>query len=220
MSLRRLKRFTEQLKNRFLGSAWVVDRLPSLWTIPEKPRIERKQYMEMYVKNPIAKEAIDMTVSDAVGGGYFTDIKKEIRQKIEIIIGEDINDIYVIGHSLGSVIGYDVLYQILVQNPISDKEKIKAYFSVGSPLDKIAYLFKWEKRTKDEKFPGLGEIYWYNFHELLDPVGANLDLYEHKKDKFENIYSFKYKCNPLSAHIGYWQIPKVMNKIVDVMKIF
>jgi len=143
------------------------------------------------------------------------DIKKKISQRIEMIISKDIDDIYVIGHSLGSVIGYDVLYDILVNKEIN-MEKIKAYFTVGSPLDKIAYLFRKEKKTKGKKAPGLDDINWYNFYELLDLVGANLNFYEHP---IKNILSNKFWYNPLSAHISYWQVPKVMNKMIDIMDI-
>ena len=33
--------------------------------------------MKMYEENPLAREAIDMTVADAIGGGYFTDVKED-----------------------------------------------------------------------------------------------------------------------------------------------
>jgi len=143
-------------------------------------------------------------------------INKKIKERLIKMLNK-YDEVYVIGHSLGSVIGYDVLYDVLVKNLIPDKEKIKVYFiSVGSPLDKIAYLFRKKQKIKGKKAPGLDGIMWYNFHELSDFIGAKLNLYNHQ---IENILSKKFWYNPLSSHTGYWQVPKVMNKIIDIMEI-
>jgi len=142
-------------------------------------------------------------------------INKKIKERLIKILNE-YDEVYVIGHSLGSVISYDVLYDIVVKNPIPDKGKIKAYFSIGSPLDKIAYLIREKRGIKGKKRAGLDGIMWYNFYELSDFIGANLDLYNHQ---IENIPSKKFWYNPLSAHTGYWRVPKVMNKIIEIIGI-
>lgn len=62
VSLRSLKRLKEALLGSPAGKAIVVDSLGGFWGTVEEPEIDRKDYMQMYTNNPLAREAIDMTV--------------------------------------------------------------------------------------------------------------------------------------------------------------
>ncbi len=80
----------------------------------------------------------------------------EIRQKImggavqelrELISDESYDQIIIVGHSLGSVIGYDALNRIIQELnadtiPEEQVKKIKGLITFGSPLDKFALFFK------------------------------------------------------------------------------
>lgn len=77
------------------------------------------------------------------------------------LMADDYDRIIVVGHSLGSVIAYDVLNRVIQETNVVQKgqairitktkaEKITALVTCGSPLDKIAFFFR-ERVAQDKK---------------------------------------------------------------------
>jgi len=62
------------------GTAIVASRFPRRYGA-EIPEINREDFMKLYTTNSFAKAAIDMTLSDAIGIGYFTSVKYDEEAK-------------------------------------------------------------------------------------------------------------------------------------------
>ena len=86
----RLKKVREQLSN-LIGSAFVSSTGASLWGELTREEIDRESLMRLYRDNPFARQAIDMTVSDAVGCGYFVDAENPQAAKIVNEFAEKVN---------------------------------------------------------------------------------------------------------------------------------
>lgn len=84
-------------------------------------------------------------------------ILKEAQAKVRALLqSPDYDQVLVVGHSLGTVIGYDVLNHLdLIANFKENNElkeklgKLTAFFTFGSPLDKV-YFFLREQAEKDQ----------------------------------------------------------------------
>ena len=80
MSIRMLRKLKEKLFPK--GQTIVSSAGGGFWGETEKPSIDRKKCVELYKTNPLAKQAIDLTVSDAIGGGYFTECSDEEAKRL------------------------------------------------------------------------------------------------------------------------------------------
>lgn len=155
-----------------------------------------------------------------------TDIKSKhfkIRQQIianatqrlqSLLDSKEYHQIIIAGHSLGSVISYDVLNQLNLfanHNPAlqdTAKQKIKCLFTFGSPLDKIAFFFR-ERASKSE----------YIRRQILSHLRSfkarNLDLKKYPENEIvtneiksyvDHVEWFNYyhKDDPVSGHLDYY----------------
>jgi hypothetical protein len=131
-----------------------------------------------------------------------------------------------VAHSLGTVISYNVLSDLfqrtdeLKTNGTPEQQRgvekfrqiLRRFVTLGSPLDKIAFLFKqdalrpWPDIATEKLFGRIDEIKvgeenykkerWVNFYHVLDPVSGAL--------------SNPIICGshpPINYHIGIWKIP-------------
>ena len=87
-----LRKIREAVSSLLYGSSWVASPMKSLWRGEERPEVDRSDYEKLYKENPFAQFAVDMAVSDSVGLGFFTTVKKDYRAK-EIVdkFCEDVN---------------------------------------------------------------------------------------------------------------------------------
>lgn len=84
-------------------------------------------------------------------------ILKEAQTKLRALLNEDqYEQVVVVGHSLGTVIGYDVLNKLDLAANFPQKEnqalkgqltKLKAFFTFGSPLDKVYFFLREQAET-------------------------------------------------------------------------
>ncbi len=145
------------------------------------------------------------------------------------------DEVVVVAHSLGSVIAYDALNRILVQNQVVRADgtvravpiqKVRLFVTCGSPLEKIYYFFREripEKETirkaiTDLLYPlikghthELDTMQWLNFWTPRDPVSGYLYHYPVTR----NI-----ECDdgvPLFAHTRYWEDGAVYTTIADAI---
>ncbi len=137
-------------------------------------------------------------------------------------------------HSLGSVIAYDTLNDLMAQNiaspdPDQTLERISALFTFGCPLNKVYYFFR--ARTSPKTYV-LDEILYalHNFR-LRTPPPAGVQPWPepfHSKFKWLNAWCpmdvisgrmlfyradqnqiVKQGFEPATAHTGYWKNPKL-----------
>jgi hypothetical protein len=136
--------------------------------------------------------------------------------------------VIVVGHSLGSVIGYDVLNGLLLEEQKTEPgqhiaERTRLFMTFGSPLDKTAFIF----RTQKEEDSGLREaaaaavqpmildygnrpLNWVNLYSHSDWISGSLEYYDHQNEgiggekRVKNILDPE-ATSPLVAHTEYWR---------------
>jgi hypothetical protein len=103
--------------------------------------------------------------------------------------------IVVLGHSLGSVIGYDLLNGLLLEEQVADPHRVaerrRMFFTFGSPLDKTAFLFRTLKDMRSEvREVGAAAVQpmitdyqnrpreWVNLWSPFDIISGRLDYYD------------------------------------------
>jgi len=155
------------------------------------------------------------------------------------------DQIVVVGHSLGSVIAYDALNRITqdinVPRGISQDaaSRIKGLVTLGSPLDKVTFLFK--ERTPDRNLIQRGilanlhsfkkrklkidqqimdirdpfqkklDVRWVNFYHLKDRIAGHLDAFT----SVENV-PCEETVPGIGPHSCYWQLKRdVYDKIIE-----
>jgi hypothetical protein len=114
--------------------------------------------------------------------------------------GSRYEKVIIVGHSLGSVIAYDMLNRLVVEDELAGKDseryldatsRTPLLLTFGSPLDKIAFLFALQgsKLTRvrealaaavqplicEDKFRPEN---WINIYSPCDIIGGPLDLYD------------------------------------------
>jgi len=133
------------------------------------------------------------------------------------------DDILIIGHSMGSIIAYDVLTFTVPEVPIH------TFITMGSPLGLPIIISKIasERNIKLPEFqkpktpPGIVKS-WYNFSDLEDKVAliydltdkfeANLNGINVENEVVENTYIFKENRNPHKS-FGYLRTPQIISVI-------
>lgn len=184
----------------------------------------------------------------------FTDLRNRIKgiaRKTAAAIYEATEDseskvwaydgVAVVAHSLGSVIAYDALNALLVDDAVSAEKRdvaarTRLFLTFGSPLEKTAFLFASQaKRTtvtrealvsalqpliSDYKFrPSL----WVNVFSRRDPISGQLTSYD---DSSQPLYRERRVRNlpdraavlPLLAHLEYFSDPVVIRQLVRALR--
>ncbi|NOZ47538.1 MAG: hypothetical protein GXO79_12270 [Chlorobi bacterium] len=209
-----------------------------------KPIGEKEKKLHDFLKKELGRVFLndDYTlnfsfITDAIIHNYFQDLeiyysdrnitynnqqntaKNLIRKRLADLLYKHKNDeIFLISHSMGTIIAYDVL------TLLCPEIKINTFVTIGSPLgfpvvkSKIAAELK-QNNVKIPVLktpPGISN-HWYNFADLEDKVALNYDL----ADEFEaneqgvipedflvtNNYVMKGKKNPHKS-FGYLRTPE------------
>jgi hypothetical protein len=147
-------------------------------------------------------------------------------------------------HSLGSVIAYDTLNDLMAQNmasPAPDPTlgRIYALFTFGCPLNKVFYFFR--ARTSPKTYV-LDEILYALHHfRLRNPPPAGVNPWPvpfHRNFQWLNAWCpmdvisgrmlfyradqnqiVKQGFEPATAHIGYWKNPKLYTFFAKLLKL-
>ncbi len=106
------------------------------------------------------------------------------------------------GHSLGSVISYDVLNGLLLEEAASDRflniaDRTRMFLTLGSPLDKTAFLF----RTQADMQSSVREV-------AAAAVQPMIQDYSHRAIEWVNLYS---KSDIISGALDYYDPPNEGN---------
>jgi hypothetical protein len=110
--------------------------------------------------------------------------------------------IIVAGHSLGSVIGYDVLNGLLMDDqfsaqPLQVAERTRMFLTFGSPLDKTAFLFRTQRDMKSQ----VREV----GSAAVQPMISD---YRNRPMEWINLWS---KADIISGHLDFYDPPNALN---------
>jgi len=161
----------------------------------------------------------------------FQDIRTKIKDSVgkvakAIYSGDEYEGVVWVGHSLGSVVVYDALNALimddeLAQRPARAVARTRLLVTFGSPLDKIAFIFasQWVRATESrealaasfqplildyERFRG---IPWVNIWSPADIISGSLDFYDDPAKsngrEVRNLVDGR-ATTPLLAHVEYW----------------
>jgi len=147
-----------------------------------------------------------------------------------------------VAHSLGTVISYNVLSDLfhraehLRENGDDEqkagvalfRERLRRFVTLGSPLDKFAFLFEnavrsWPEKPRSqllaggEKFPGRADReWWINYFHVLDPVSGSLShpTITARQPGPVNIHLRSLLEIPGAAHMAYWQNVDVLRYVL------
>ena len=133
--------------------------------------------------------------------------------------------VVVVGHSLGSVVAYDTLNALFrkdqASNGLHAAERSHAFITLGSPLDKTAFLFRQHvgdavvREALAATVQPMIQSYsfrprwWINVHARADIISGALDYYDEPpgtpdprrvRDVADPVWAL-----PAKAHKGYWQ---------------
>lgn len=136
-------------------------------------------------------------------------IRAIVREAIEQALKQTDEGIILVGHSLGSVIAFDVMQELCSQQ--GGKCKIRALVTLGSPLGWVTELKIAEKELPDEEIRT--SIPWYNFYDVQDPVPMLTALstcrFPDVKNQPRILSGEKY----INAHTIYWERQDVASLI-------
>lgn len=145
-----------------------------------------------------------------------------------------------VGHSLGSVVAYDMLNKLLNEDALCDgalriKERTTLLLTFGSPLDKTAFLFRAQSEFSDVREamaaaaqPLISDYRhrppWLNIYSKNDPISGALNYY----DPIDNQDVPDPKCRvenlpdpqawvPLIAHTQYWTNDLFVTKLREAL---
>jgi hypothetical protein len=110
--------------------------------------------------------------------------------------------ILMVGHSLGSVIGYDVLNGLLLEDefskdPLQVAARTRMFLTFGSPLDKTAFLF----RTQADMCSPVREV-------AATAVQPMIQDYRHRPEEWVNLYS---NSDIISGDLDFYDPPNKHN---------
>ena len=131
-----------------------------------------------------------------LGISYGEQIRSVVKEKIDEALKQT-SGVVVVGHSLGSVIAYDVVAELLAQ---SNPPAIQALVTMGSPLDWVTDL----RKTQNEITSLPPSLPWVNFYNKVDPVPLKRIIPPTTFPGIKNVEISFGKRNPLDAHSAYW----------------
>ena len=171
----------------------------------------------------------------------FNDLRKEIKETVYSVAhavysmtvspsskAHAYDKIILLGHSLGSVIAYDALNKLILEDKdagatLRVAERTCLFLTFGSPLDKTAFIFGAQGHGTTEAREALaasvqpliqGYQYrpakWINIYSPWDIISGSLDLYDlppegaNKNSKAVDNRSDPDATTLLMAHTEYW----------------
>jgi hypothetical protein len=141
-----------------------------------------------------------------------------------------------VGHSLGSVIAYDTLNRLMLDdwltgNALNVAERAKSLITFGSPLNKTAFFFtiqaKGSLHIRERlactvqplimSYPKFRKLAWINVYSPNDIVSGSLKFYDLPGlEIFPAVTNIPDPdaCVPLVAHVSYWNNSTVWQQLL------
>lgn len=190
--------------------------------------------LENFLDKALDALVIDQLRKQLIGAGgnvlvyQSTYWKEAIRQRVVEKITPFIptsGSISLIGHSLGSVVGFDVAYYNPVNNPnwTCQNFYLSNLFTIGSPIAIFTLDLQdtdGQPKTRYTNPPDMKLVrddgVWYNFFDAQDLIGYPLEtLYPNQVKDF----LVQTGTLPQTAHIGYWSNDEVAANIAARLKL-
>lgn len=159
-------------------------------------------------------------------------------QQREDGLGPEYDEVLVVGHSLGSVVVYDVLNRLVnedaaASNSMRVVDRTPMLLTFGSPLDKTAFLFAVQAQHTEEAREALAATLqpliqdyafrprqWINIYSPWDIISGSLGFYDPPGSTDP-----RRVCNRrdpdattlLTAHVEYWTNPLLFNILYDAV---
>lgn len=175
-----------------------------------------KQVFHFFVGKKVTK-LLDLTLDLPLylGNPRGTRIREVVAGKIREAM-EKTDGVVLIGHSLGSVIAYDVAKQNIKDGrPL----KIKTLITVGSPLKWVTDIRRAEDGEVDTIAPStqsLPGVRWINIYDKEDPIALKDELPDTMFRDVENIQITSGK-RFIAAHTCYWTHRDVASIVRNAM---
>lgn len=147
------------------------------------------------------------------------------------------DSVVIIGHSLGSIAGYDVLNRMLNEDAhaggvIGVLNRTKGFVTFGSFLDKTAFIFdtNFAKKPSADRAALAAtvqpliedrntlKIPWTNVYSPWDIFAGQIDYYNAPKEKnrVNNVQDFD-AVTPIGAHTEYWDNSKLWECVGELI---
>ncbi len=183
--------YTPSIEKKLTKYNWFNEQMDEAW-------VRAKSFGIQKIYIPVSREFTDMILEKTLRdlSFYFENnifvrthdnktmlVRDAIRRElIKIIKDNEDKEILLIGHSMGSIIAYDVLTMLQESNP---EIKIKYLVTVGSPMGipPVASKMRFLHENKKLKIPGNIESGWYNFSDPNDKAAYDPLL----EDNFQKI---------------------------------
>ncbi len=172
---------------------------------------------------------LEVYFTDGCDDEYTDDCKKrdQINERLIKALKKHKNDdIFLVAHSMGSIIAFDVLSFI-----ISHNITVNTFATIGSPLgapfviSRIARLYKSKNQGHIKlQTPESVTKRWYNFSDINDPIALDFKLSDDfsANSKGVKVKDFivenTYKKNGWANHhksMGYLRTPEFVNALVE-----
>ena len=151
-------------------------------------------------------------------------IKDSVARTAHAVYGaHEYRDILLVGHSLGSVVIYDVLNRLLLDRALSVDgpevvSRTRLLLTFGSPLDKTAFIFGGQSDGSEARealaaslqpliVDGLARPVWVNLYSRWDLISGSLDYYDLPDRSNPNWITNEIDPDAttlLAAHVEYW----------------
>ncbi len=145
---------------------------------------------------------------------YADVIRSKFEKKLDAVNeNKDIDDIVVVAHSQGSLIAYEALSRSY-RSPL---KKELVLFTVGSPLDKVAWFLKRHHRYRFASLLPDQVKKWVNIYTKFDPVADKLRKYNHHPLPPSNrlVTNQEWFIGYFLDHSAYWANYEVMDLILE-----
>jgi hypothetical protein len=150
--------------------------------------------------------------------------------------------VVIVGHSLGSVVSYDVLNQLLCEDAIERQagrpgrdvaERTPLFVTFGSPLDKTAFIFAIQHRRTTQAREALAASsqpmlqdyvwrpeHWINIYSPWDIISGALEYYDLPGATDDRKVMNRKDADAttlLMAHVEYWENPTLPHVLAEVL---
>lgn len=161
----------------------------------------------------------------------FAKLRQEIKEcvltTVRAVYREPYEQIVLVGHSLGSVVVYDVLNRLLLDDRADVEARTAQLLTFGSPLDKTAFLFAVQGEAGEAREALAASLQpllrsrsknfsWVNIHSPWDLISGHLDYYDlparDNDSPVENVRDPE-ATTLLVAHVEYWETAVIYERL-------
>jgi hypothetical protein len=215
-------RMLETVLDELVDAVFVLDNLLFLADRAGLVKFDLKK-----VLNDFLNDVQVVTEFEEFRGG----ILKKFNDVMEVIANDpkaEGAEIYIVGHSEGSVVAYFGLLSALSQKPQPPAwaDQVRGLMTIGSPIE--THLLLWAdlwKYTPSRPAPAHGPIVWWNYLDYGDPIAYRLDrTREWMAAKGWNAFfrfpaeqdvAFSRYILPGKAHVDYWGDRELFAHVIE-----